>query len=239
MKCLQRNRTKIQLLLILMFVSSSCFYCYGTKDERLPTVDNSDQYLSFVSGGNCSPPCWNELKICQTHIDETIDLLNSSNYLDLDSGEFDEKIGSLDSCNEIVEDKEYVAISIMCKNDEDRVCARLTFYDNILQSVSYYPNYKLSLMEIIEIFGEPESVSVEPWGPECMACDMDLFYPDINLVIGHSSRECSAWGERCMFVIDGEPLDPNIQVSFIGIAPDSYFEKYLNYAYYDWPGIEE
>ncbi len=54
----------------------------------------------------------------------------------------------------------------MCKYDDERICARLNFYDDILDSVSYYPNYKLSLEELIEVFGDPEYVSIQPWGAE-------------------------------------------------------------------------
>ncbi len=237
LNCLLKNRAKIQILLIVIFIASSCFF-YSERDEKLPTVDNKDQYNSFVSGGLCSPPCWNGLRICQSHIDETTELLRSSNFLDIGSVELNDIVGNTSQCNEIIDDKENVALSIMCKYDDERICARLNFYDDILDSVSYYPNYKLSLEELIEVFGDPEYVSIQPWGAECMACDMDLFYPKINLVIGHSSNECSAWEKRCRYVIDGEPLDLSIQVTYIGILPDSFFEQRDMANYYSWPGFE-
>lgn len=214
------------LLLPILLLSCLCsLYPSGEEDEVLPEIPNEYKDFSILSGTPCSPPCWQNLEICNSTYDDVMNKLHQLAFLD--SNSIEKSISRASTRCEVDEQEvEMTSLVINCAEPRGRTCARIVIHDDRLQFITLYPNFNLSIGDIVEIYGPPEFVTAEPWGAECPGCDLSLYYPESQVVFEHFSMDCSVWEGRCQPVYEGMPLDPDLRVTNIRFLPYEWLSKF-------------
>ena len=113
----------------------------------------------------------------------------------------------------------------------------LAFVSDTLKQIGLYPNYVVSLSDVVAHFGKPDRVSVEPHFAE-------LFPPDqCDLVLAWVHRGLSVWSNdvpingACKMVKQGNGLGPNLPASGISFVLPADMSPWESGRDYPWTGF--
>ena len=171
----------------LMFLFYSLFLCScdlkqafsGLWPSPTPTLSPELMDHSWLTGIPCSPPCWYGLEIGKTTPEEAQEKINQLSFIEANVTKWDN-----------------ISVPLYCKGQNYYYCAELRFDDNILSEIGIFPNYEITLKEVVDAIGPPDFLSYSPISPEGFRRDcvihiywlerkMDVFYADTR-----SDKEC-------------------------------------------------
>ena len=170
-----------------MFLFYSLFLCScdlkqafsGLWPSPTPTLSPELMDRSWLTGIPCSPPCWYGLEIGKTTPEEAQEKINQLSFIEANVTKWDN-----------------ISVPLYCKGQNYYYCAELRFDDNKLSEIGIFPNYEITLKEVVDAIGPPDFLSYSPISPEGFRRDcvihiywlerkMDVFYADTR-----SDKEC-------------------------------------------------
>lgn len=214
--------TKLLIIAIMLQVSVSC--SNGNKNHVDPVKHPDLVDQSWLSDQLCSAPCWRGLELEVTSREEAIETVQKLTFVQKDNYTINADW-----------------VNFFCKDPSNITCVSMAFKDDLLTNLGLYVNYRLTLEEIIEEIGNPDSFISNYRNPESIDCDIKLFWISRQMTIdiyytGHEYICESLFAESPKFphemlVLSVEYMTPNAIGDLI-----VEFQEYDN-CYRPWNGF--
>jgi len=187
------------------------------SDQSFPDDPHVDR--SFVTGQRCEAPCWYELRLGKSTVDDIRATLTQLQFID-QSTLFEWPIDTEGSQLGFYFDCAYYS--------PPGSCGELVAKNGILVQVFMTVQYPLTLESVIEKLSVPNFFTVDTSSTESN-CILSIYWPEKNIVIiveeDSRKKHCSA--------NKNEPIDLNLQViSLIYMNIDA---QQQNYESLPWP----
>jgi hypothetical protein len=130
-----------------------------------------------------------------------------------------------------------VTREIPCVQPATMTCADLVLADGVLKSITLFPNYTLTIGDVVAALGEADYVSAVPWGAECYGCGLDLLWQDEAVWAGLTDTRCSEGHDLCSAIERGGPIDGNLVIKVV-----TYFDLEAwspSPSLLPWPGLTQ
>ena len=141
-----RNGIRLIRMIILGIIVWSLTSCQLNVQVSSPTLEASMMDQSLLTDQPCSAPCWYRLELGKSNKAEVLSTLQSLAFAN-PATIHEKNYGYWDLSAE----KNIPAslISIDCRNPSWQ-CAGLVVANNTLVSIGWFPNYNLSLLEVVD-----------------------------------------------------------------------------------------
>ncbi len=171
--------SKHKLIQIFILIASILVGC--NRSSLSPTLMDESPF----TGNPCAAPCWYGLYIAKSDEMEVLSILKSLKFIDQNSLKIEStSIPDFNSTN-LVPGKR---ITANCANSETP-CLILNIASGKLRDIRSILNYKITVDEVIKSIGNPDKVGYTTCCTESMACGIQLFWIQKQLVL--SSRTFS------------------------------------------------
>jgi hypothetical protein len=220
---------------VLSVALASCIPDAGYPPTFMPLPSNlTDQ--SILNDDPCKAPCWYGLKPDSSSKQDALDTVAGLDFLN----STDIKIQNANWWGEKA--KEYVPatlIRIWCKQPSNTICVHILTVDDKIKSISIIPNYRLTLDDFVEYFGEPDYVLPSYYGAECMGCMLSVVWVKDSVEVSINDLRCAKGADLCNNVFKGEKLPNHLVVGAItysGSIP-TYVDDFQKESRYPWAGF--
>ncbi len=166
---------------IYVFIFLILFLCSCNLKQELPqllpsptsTLSPELMDRSWLTGVPCRAPCWYGMEIGKTTPEEAQEKINQLSFIEANLTKWDN-----------------ISVPLYCKGQNYYYCAKLRFDDNKLSEIGIFPNYEITIKEVVDIIGPPDLLSIGPYSPgglfvtDCrvrftwIERQMELFYND-------------------------------------------------------------
>ena len=194
----------ICILILLVGVLAGCQTASLTPR---PTLEASLMDRSLLTGKPCQAPCWYGLELGKSTRAEVLATLQTLSFADpatiqeIADGYWD---------LEIRKNLPATLIGIDCRQPQ-RQCAGLTVSDDVLVGIGLFPNYDLTLREVVDYLGAPDYVRAVI-NQDRTTCKIALWWIKRQIELERSVQNGQA---LCEAVKGGNRLDPNLTIQRI------------------------
>jgi hypothetical protein len=199
-----------------MIVINGCGYL-GITPTATYTLEPIFMDKSILSERPCALPCWYGLFVGKSNKDDILKTIPMLSFLDKnslnesDSGYFDYISGINQAAREI---------SVSWNKPHAR-WGRFLVYNNILVEISYMPNSKLTIDELINYIGYPDFVRAYPGSPEGMeGCSIFFSWKNKQLDILHYQ---STGRDLCKQANTENIIDKQLSIDGVSIEMPDFF----------------
>ena len=199
------------LLSIVFLLLTSCSIAKTVSldppEEEIALPELSILDGGLLSGVPCSAPCFWGITPGITPIDEAIDKLS--------------QIGDFEECEKWDKKENGVDKGVRCSN------IGITFNDQeIVSRLSFHPANEITLSELIQIYGDPNEVSVTAFGTDLEGpLSMLLMYHEEMMIVGFPTQDT-----------DQFDLQPTLVISNVQYCENEIFMRFINDSNDPWKG---
>ena len=210
------------LFIMLILLTVSCRATpptVGPTYTPLPTVPINLTDRSWLTDQPCRAPCWYSLKIGTTSITDAQKMVIELPFIDPNSVK-NTPATFWDPISDEGLDSRFLSYS--CKQPNSMVCSSLQFVQNKLIEIRLYPNYQITLKEVVDSIGPPDYVEATAMTPEIVDCMVRLYWWDRQMTISYRERKENTGRDLCQMYKDAghKPL-PNLNAEDVWIvSPD-------------------
>jgi hypothetical protein len=166
---------------------------------------------SAFTGAPCTAPCWYDLKVGESNVDEVINILPTIPFINPNTT----KIYPLMESTQIPYTNRVVSkITSNCIKP-DIQCISLIFDDNILSEVNVILTYPITLEESINSLGDPDYISFRLGSPVRMVCEVNFYYIQQQLVLASSVYKGSDIQNNCLDVFHTGKPQSNLVIATV------------------------
>jgi hypothetical protein len=225
------KRSGLHICILILLVGGLAG-CQTTSPTPRPALEAALMDRSLLTGKPCLAPCWYGLELGKSTKAEVLATLQTLSFADPATIQEDAD-GYWDL--EIHKNLPATLIGIDCRQPQ-RQCAGLLVSNDKLVSIGLFPNYDLTLREVVEYLGTPDYVrAVSESGPT--TCKLMLWWPKRQIELERSVPNGEAF---CKAVKAGERLDPNLTIQRIYYnLPQWFTEIPMEGLDHPWPGFKE
>jgi hypothetical protein len=175
---MSKNKLLIFLsIAVILFVFILLYLNYRQENKNVNVVQASlDPNLydtSWLTNSTCEPTCWNGLIPGKTSRTDSIVIIEKLPFVDTNRI-FADEFGLYFYCN---------------SSTRETKCGTLFFEDGVLERVSLYPNYLITLDQAVEKLGIPDGYSCYPTDPGATGYELSIFYTKKQLILGYSESK--------------------------------------------------
>ncbi|MGP8330093.1 MAG: hypothetical protein ACT6FF_07230 [Methanosarcinaceae archaeon] len=210
---------------IMLQAFVSCSRLDSNHVDPVKHPDLVDQ--SWLSDQPCSVPCWQGLELETSSREEAIESVQNLSFIQKDN---------------FTTYSNWV--NFLCKEPSNITCVSMAFENETLTSLRLYVNYQLSLEQIVNEIGPPDSFFFSRRNPEGFACDITLFWVDrqMSVDIRYDGRKdiCES------FFIENGKFPQEMSVSTANYMVSSEMERFMEavkvgrgYNFMLWSGFVE
>jgi hypothetical protein len=152
---------------------------YVNPTEHPELVDQS-----WLTDQSCSTPCWQGLEPGKSLQKDALSVAKSLSFLGV----------------ERVEPTDNAWTSFLCKVPSDKVCVSMRFENGLLSDLSLYPNYLITLDQVIEKFGTPDSYYYSRREVETKGCSIKFLWIKRQMILGYGDKPISMGDDLCDFI---------------------------------------
>lgn len=148
------------ILLLLGFGIRFALIREGYKTQPTPIVDQDHTTVdkSFLIGQPCEPPCWYNLIIGQSTVEDVLDSLKTQTFIVENSiREIPTKLGN----------DAGIVIRYDCVYIQGNSCGSLYMVDNVLVLNVMQIAFPLSLGDVVDKLGRPDYIDIYFYGNNC------------------------------------------------------------------------
>ena len=234
------NKKLLSSSIIFVLLFGSCAPA-GSKhppnEPFSPVVDLKYADLSSFSGVPCAAPCWHNLFVDKSTMEQTLVTLSTLRFID-QSSIIETTGGYWDPSYETHDSVPIRIIYANCIEPKDMKCVEFNFMGNLLKTIIIFPNYTITLQDTVEYFGTPTEVSLFYWGAECAGCGISFSWDDRQISVSVLDTRCSDGVALCTTIRYGGKIPPDYVVQVITY----YSAAWIGYGSPEslpWPGFEE
>jgi hypothetical protein len=132
---------RVFLPICLLLIANGCSTEKSNPNFVDPTAHPELIDQSWLTGKPCAAPCWQGLEPGKTSRDDALktvprlSFLRSKNYINPDD----------------------LLISFYCEKPREKVCMKMRYENKVLSELALYPNYSITLDDVVAQLGEPDS----------------------------------------------------------------------------------
>jgi hypothetical protein len=215
-----KSAWNIIILLFMITIFAGC----GEK----PEVDQS-----LITQSPCGPPCWYGLEIDKSTHQEVIDKLKTLKFV--------VPTTIIDHDDSYNNGENSWQVTYQChKNNRDYWCGSLQILNGKLVRISSGPPYKMTIKEIIDIYGVPDYVRyrtpISPGG----GCGLSFIWVEKKMMIGYYDHFDS---KPCVYFEDSGRVNPVQRINEVHFLDNDLLLQIVNKndtdrgAVIDWPGF--
>jgi hypothetical protein len=222
-------------IVILFLISGLLMFTYKYLNRPIPI---SFQDRSWLDGVPCSPPCWYGLVPGQSSESDVIAVLTDLDFIEIKSihtaaAQF------FDTSLEEYVPAVYIEVALKMKM-KDRGTINFLIADDSLKRIGESLNYDISLQEVVDAIGEPDSItSIEQ--PQIRGkpfCEIEIFWIEEQMSVLYAYSEKDTWVEYCEEILEGGLVNPSETVLSIRLWDiSSKFDLIRPNEIVPWPGF--
>jgi hypothetical protein len=227
MKTLNKNLGMFFVFGVLLLLTS----CSGDKPgEFVDPAQNPDLVdQSWLAEQNCATPCWQGLELGKTSRKEAEAVVGKLSF-----------VGD----KTVYEGGPGTTLSYPCKKPVDMSCLALHFQNWVLTDVWLYLNYQITIEQVVERIGLPDSLVISIGGSERPICyvnflwikrQMELNYYQEGMSICNSIYTENGRVSKGLFVQTVHYITSEEMTSMI----ETYQQPDTGYDYQSWVGFSE
>ena len=165
------------LIAQLILVSCSSLGSKTIDPTEHPTL--VDQ--SWLTDQPCVAPCWHSLVPGKSSQIEAIAIAKGLSFLDNKNVKLDGATGA----------------SFFCIEPPSEICVAMGFEHGMLSNFWIYPNFQITLEQVVNKLGPPDSFFFSYKDPESTNCSLSLFWIKRQMILGHSESQQGSQDELC------------------------------------------
>jgi hypothetical protein len=206
--------------LIIIAVFSFRFFSV-TSEFDLKTLDPSLYDQSWFTGNPCMSPCWYGLIPGKSSRNDAISTAKHLHFINMDKVE-------------VHSQRAFFPCKVPDYDNQD--CIRMSFDNDILDTLWLTPNYKITFEQAVEKLGNPDGFSLYPTNPGATGCYFGVIWKEKQLIL-EQTADRPFWGDSlCQQIIHSDGKIPkNILVESAVISLPSYLENMMNFK--PWKGF--
>jgi hypothetical protein len=173
------SKSKLRICLDVILIVG--FYlliisCSNLNTNRIyvdPTAHPDWIDRSWLTDQPCTAPCWQGLETGKSLRTDALETAHKLSFLGEERTELTDK----------------ARVSFLCKYPSDEACASMRFEHGILSDLSLYPNYSITLDQVITQLGSPDSFYYSRRQADVKGCALTVlwFQRRIGLGFGDTS----------------------------------------------------
>lgn len=172
------------------------------------TLEPSLTDQSILTDSPCTAPCWYGLELGKSTKADALMAARALSFID--PKEFPEMPDHyLYMAGLKEEDKDATSVTLQCRQPEKQGCVILRFVNDSLKEIWLFPNYAISLSQLVAHLGEPEYIQFSPTSAESPFCDMSVVWKQRGIGVGFYS------GIRCNQAHKDQRVDRDLQTQII------------------------
>lgn len=207
--------------------------CNIVAQTPTPTLMASLMDRSVLTDQPCVAPCWYDLELGKSTTTEAIVTLKTLPFLAANTIH-EEADGYWDPT--IHNDVPSLLVSAECTQPQQQ-CVGLEFVNDILMGVGLFPNYSLSLREVVTHLGPPDYVGADMDRSNTM-CNLALIWIKRQTTIRHFDRSSQTRQKLCQSVQTGESIDSALTVDVLYYDLPQQFADIPQAGFHrPWPGF--
>jgi hypothetical protein len=122
------------------------------------------------------------------------------------------------------------SVTLQCRQPEKQGCAILLFVNDSVKEILLFPNYALSLNQLVTHLGEPEYIQFSPKSAESLFCGIGVVWKQRGIGAGFND------GIRCQQAHKDQRVDRDLQVRTMSyVLPENYARESVPQAGRDFP----
>ena len=191
--------------------------CQSLSRTPTPTLDADRVDRSLLTDQPCPAPCWYGLELGKSTRADVLATLRTLSFADPDTIQ-ENAVGYWDRFSH----KSLAATVIGANYRSSRQqSAGLIVANDTLLSIGIFPNYPLSLAQVVDHLGPPDYVSAI-MGLDRTTCYLELIWLNRQIVVGRTELN----GQQLCGTLDsGKSLDPNLIVEEIHYELPQWFSE--------------
>ena len=191
--------------------------CQSLSRTPTPTLDADRVDRSLLTDQPCPAPCWYGLELGKSTRADVLATLRTLSFADPDTIQ-ENAVGYWDRFSH----KSLAATVIGANYRSSRQqSAGLIVANDTLLSIGIFPNYPLSLAQVVDHLGPPDYVSAI-MGLDRTTCYLELIWLNRQIVVGRTELN----GQQLCDTLDsGKSLDPNLIVEEIHYELPQWFSE--------------
>lgn len=166
-------------MLVFQLLLASCFSLDSKAIDPTEHPNLVDQ--SWLSDQLCTVPCWYGLILGESSRVDAIAVAESLAFLDSKDVKLMATTGA----------------SFLCKEPPNEVCVAMGFEHGVLSNLWIYPNYQITLEQVVKKLGPPDSFYFSYKDPESKNCNLSLLWLHRQIILGHSETQHGFQDDLC------------------------------------------
>lgn len=136
---------------------------------------------SWLIDQPCTAPCWYGLIPGKTSREYAIETTGNLSFLD----------------SKNIKLREITGASFYCIEPPNEVCVAMGFENNKLSNLWIYPNYHITLEQVVQRLGPPDSFYYSYKDPESRNCNLNLLWLKRQMILGYSDTQQGSQIDLC------------------------------------------
>jgi hypothetical protein len=231
------RRIQIIITSLFTFILAGC-NSFSVSTPTFSSVPSELTDQSVLTNQPCKAPCWYNIIPDQSSTQEVVDVLSNLAFIDT----FNIHILRSNWWATSPDEDPVPAFNIkgFCTQPTQDLCVEITIVKDKVKRIIIFPNYKLTLEEIVDNWGNPDYMLSFPYGAECSGCTVILSWSRSSIEVTSVDRRCVEGGNICKMIHDGGKIPHGFivdQIIYSGSVPP-HIEEYNKESRMPWIGFE-
>lgn len=198
-----------------------------------PSLEPTLTDRSLLTGVPCDAPCWYRLELGISDEDAILTTLQTLSFVDPTTIR-EYAVGYWDPIQEHNVPAKLIVAG--CKEPKNQQCVGLTIANGNLKIVGLFPNYTLTLGEVVNRLGPPDYIVADSTLPvHNPSCSISLTWKKQQIKIDHIENTPTS---LCSGLDSSKKINPTLLVYLISYYLPEYIDLGLESgAKYPWPGF--
>lgn len=170
-------------ILVILTLPLLALSCSQTQKKVNPKENPELADQSWLTDKPCSAPCWQGIEPGISSRDEAIQIVKGLSFVDGESMRTNKS-----------------TIIFLCRIPSDISCVYMEFDDGILFYLQLYINYHLTINQVVDKLGPPNSYTIIRRGPEIKGCDAEFLWINRQLSVTYYEEPHNSGDDLCDIV---------------------------------------
>jgi hypothetical protein len=227
---MSKNKYETRNCLKLIFALAIVLGLFACKAQgnALESLDPNYYDQSWLTGKPCAAPCWYGLEPGVATRQDSINRVEQLPFVDKKS-------------MQVTNYSDSVGISFSYKIGQGSTGLILDFEPDVLDSINFPPNYRITFDQVVEKLGNPDGYWILPASPETPGCSLRVVWKNKRIVLWKEDGEMGWFSFKeslCLQIHDRDGnLPENMLIEKVQIDSPSGIKSIMDTHFHLWKGF--
>lgn len=194
--------------------------CLLSACAKAAPIEFQDRTL--LSGDPCGAPCWYGIEVGVDNQESIRRTVANLAFLDPDTESIVE-VGFGEIPGDVVN---ATMLRYKCRYQQPTEwCMHFILIDDQLRQIRMYPNYDLSIEELVQSLGKPDYMTTRLMGVERILCAVNLVWGEERVIAIHYNRSHFGATRMCTALQTGAKMDSELLIEAVLYVSEQWVER--------------